>query len=55
MALRKAVDEFEPDLVVLGTRGRSGILRLVLGSVAEDLLDWLPVDVLAVPPESKPG
>ncbi|MGO4910357.1 universal stress protein [Pseudorhodobacter sp. W20_MBD10_FR17] len=51
MAIRDCIPDFSPDLVVLGTRGRSGILRLMLGSVAEDLLSWLPVDVLAVPPE----
>ena len=51
MVVRDCVAELEPDLVVLGTRGRSGVLRFVLGSVAEDLLSWLPVDVLAVPPE----
>jgi universal stress protein E len=53
MAVRDCVSELLPDLVVLGTRGRSGVLRFVLGSVAEDLLSWLPVDVLAVPPEPK--
>ncbi len=51
MAVRDCIAEILPDLVVLGTRGRSGVLRLVLGSIAEDLLSWLPVDVLAVPPE----
>ncbi len=51
MAVRACIADFAPVLVVLGTRGRSGILRLVLGSVAEDLLSWLAVDVLAVPPE----
>lgn len=51
MAVRDCIAEFAPDLVVLGTRGRSGILRHMLGSVAENLLSWVPVDVLAVPPE----
>jgi universal stress protein E len=51
MAVRDCIAEYAPDLVVLGTRGRSGMLRLMLGSVAEDLLSWLPIDVLAVPPE----
>jgi len=51
MAVRDCIEDFAPDLVVLGTRGRSGVLRLMLGSVAEDLLSWVPVDVLAVPPE----
>lgn len=51
MALRLAVNGFAPDLVILGTSGNSGLRRLMLGSVAEDLLEWLPVDVLVVPPE----
>lgn len=50
-ALRSAMDGLAPDLVILGTGGHSGLRRLVLGSVAEDLLAWLPVDVLVVPPE----
>lgn len=52
MVLRECMAELTPYLAVLGTRGRSGVLRMVLGSVAESLMDWLPVDVLAVPPES---
>ncbi|MDP3261701.1 MAG: universal stress protein [Tabrizicola sp.] len=51
MALRLAMDSFAPDLVILGTSGQSGLRHLVLGSVAEDLLDWVQVDVLVVPPE----
>lgn len=37
------------DLVVVGTHGRTGMRRLVLGSVAERLIAKLPCDVLAVP------
>jgi nucleotide-binding universal stress UspA family protein len=36
------------DLVVLGTEGRSGLARAVLGSTAQRLLSRLPVDVLVV-------
>lgn len=55
-ALRAAVDGFAPDLVILGTGGQSALRRLVLGSVAEDLLDRVAVDVLVVPPEAeRPG
>jgi len=36
-------------LVVVGTRGRSGLARLVLGSVAESVITGAPCSVLAVP------
>jgi nucleotide-binding universal stress UspA family protein len=40
----------EADLLVLGTHGRSGFERLVLGSVAEKVLRRAPCPVLTVPP-----
>ena len=43
------IDIHQPDLVVLGTHGRSGFRRLMLGSVTERLLNVLPCDVLVVP------
>lgn len=36
-------------LVVVGTRGRTGLTRLALGSVAEDVIDLAPCSVLVVP------
>ncbi|MBL8860823.1 MAG: universal stress protein [Planctomycetes bacterium] len=38
------------DLVVMGTRGRKGLERFLLGSVADYVLRAAPTDVLAVPP-----
>ena len=38
----------EPDLLVIGTHGRRGWQRLVLGSVAEKLLRSVPVNVLTL-------
>jgi len=38
----------EADLVVVGTHGRRGISRLVLGSGAEQVIRMAPVPVLAV-------
>jgi nucleotide-binding universal stress UspA family protein len=49
--MRAYVDNRWPDLVVAGTRGRSGAQQPLIGSVTEDLLKSLPCDVLAVPAE----
>lgn len=43
----------EIDLVILGTHGRSGFERFLLGSVAAELLRRLHVTALVVPPEVK--
>jgi nucleotide-binding universal stress UspA family protein len=40
------------DLIVLGTHGRSGVARIVLGSVTEHVLHLAPCPVLAVPPRA---
>jgi nucleotide-binding universal stress UspA family protein len=40
------------DLVVMGTHGRSGFDRLLLGSVAEKVLRKAPCPVLTVPPNA---
>jgi nucleotide-binding universal stress UspA family protein len=52
-ALRRAVQRLSPDLVVLGTRGHGALKRLILGSVAEEVLRTLECDVLAVPPPTR--
>ncbi|ELZ05630.1 UspA domain-containing protein [Natrialba chahannaoensis JCM 10990] len=60
---RVIVDEARPstcDLVVMGTHGRGGIDRLLLGSVTERVVRQAPVPVLTVqvdPPEvpEQPG
>jgi nucleotide-binding universal stress UspA family protein len=49
--LRAAI-EIKPDLLVIGTHGRSGFQRLILGSVAEKLLRQVPCPVLSVPPRA---
>lgn len=40
--------QIDADLIVMGTHGRRGISRLVLGSVAEDIVRRAPCPVLAV-------
>ena len=40
------------DLVVLGTRGRSGLARLLLGSAAEEIFRRAPCPVLTVGPHA---
>jgi len=44
----EAIEELKPDLVVMGTHGRRGFVRAVLGSVAEKLVRLSPVPVLTV-------
>ncbi len=44
------IKEKEIDLVVLGTRGRTGLGRAILGSVAEQILRQAPCPVLTVGP-----
>ncbi|WP_234831300.1 universal stress protein [Rhodopseudomonas palustris] len=41
--------ELRPDLVVIGTHGRRGAVRLLLGSVTEEVLRRLNRDILIVP------
>ena len=46
----KLATELPAALVVVGTHGRSGLRRLVLGSVAEGVLHQLQVPVLLIRP-----
>ena len=43
------------DLVVIGTRGRTGLSKLFLGSVAEEIFRRVPCPVLTVGPHSTPA
>jgi nucleotide-binding universal stress UspA family protein len=51
----RCAEETRPDLMVLGTHGRSGFERLVLGSVTEKLLLKAPCPVLTVPRRVESG
>jgi universal stress protein E len=48
--ISRAVSEMRADLLVMGTHGRSGLLKVLIGSVTEEALRSLNVDILAVPP-----
>jgi len=43
----------QPDLVVMGTHGRSAVMKALIGSVTEEALRTLSVDILVVPPAKK--
>jgi universal stress protein E len=49
-AISRALSEMRPDLLVMGTHGRSAVLKALIGSVTEEALRSLSVDILAVPP-----
>lgn len=51
-AISGLVEQAKPDLLVIGTRGLSGVRRLFLGSVAQELMGSVEIDVLAVPPQA---
>jgi nucleotide-binding universal stress UspA family protein len=45
----QAVETIRPELLVVGTHGRSGVAKVLLGSVAEQVLRTIRIDILAVP------
>jgi nucleotide-binding universal stress UspA family protein len=51
-AIEAAIRKHEIDLVVVGTRGRTGIGKALLGSVAEEILRHAPCPVLTVGPQA---
>lgn len=50
--LDKAIQEHNTDLVIIGTRGRTGLAKILLGSVAEEIFRTVPCPVLTVGPRS---
>jgi nucleotide-binding universal stress UspA family protein len=53
--LQAAVEEARIDLIVMGTRGRSGIAKVLLGSTAEEIFRAANSPVLTVGPHSPAG
>lgn len=49
-AIVKAAKEWQADMIVIGSHGRRGVSRAVMGSVAEDVLRRAPCPVFVVPP-----
>jgi nucleotide-binding universal stress UspA family protein len=47
------VENTEIDLIVLGTRGRQGLDRLIVGSVAEEVIRTAPVPVTTLGPVNR--
>ena len=48
-AILNDLKESKPDLLVVGTHGRTGLSHVLLGSVAEKLVRLAPVPVVTVP------
>lgn len=53
-AIRRAIEMYQPDLLVMGTGGVGRVRRALIGSVANQILDVAECDVLVVPRGSVP-
>lgn len=54
-SLERAIKEYAIDLIVLGTHGRTGAQKLMLGSVAEEVFRRAHVPVLTIGPWARGG
>lgn len=52
--LLKAIEQMDPDLVVMGTHGRRGLGRALLGSVTEKIVRMSSAPVLTVRTKAEP-
>lgn len=50
--LEQEISRHKAGVIVTGTRGRRGLRKLVMGSVAEEILRLYPLPVLTVHPEA---
>ncbi len=53
-AIIEAAQMYKPDLIVMSTHGRSGLGRLIFGSVAESVLRGTTVPILLIRPAGAP-
>jgi nucleotide-binding universal stress UspA family protein len=53
--VEQALSEYEIELVILGTHGRTGAMKLLLGSVAEEIFRRASVPVLTIGPSVRKG
>jgi len=53
--VERTIKENQIDLIVVGTRGRTGTQKLLLGSVAEEVFRKSPVPVLTIGPSVRGG
>ena len=51
--ISRVVSDMRPDLLVMGTHQRSGLSKALIGSVTEQALRSLSVDILAIPPKRR--
>lgn len=54
LGIAQLASELEANLIVLGTHGRRGLARMLMGSVAEITLRYAHCPVLVVPPNQEP-
>lgn len=50
--LKEAIEKNNTDLVIIGTRGRTGLIKMLLGSTAEEIFRTVPCPVLTVGPHA---
>lgn len=50
--IAQLASDLEADLVIVGTHGRRGVSRLLMGSVAEGVVRWSPCPVLVMRPKA---
>jgi nucleotide-binding universal stress UspA family protein len=53
--LSQVLQEHEIDMIVLGTHGRTGVQKLLLGSSAEEVFRRAPIPVMTIGPAVKSG
>ncbi|MET0790144.1 MAG: universal stress protein [Polyangiaceae bacterium] len=55
MGIAQLASELNASLIVVGTHGRRGLARMLMGSVAETTMRYARCPVLVIPPTEKPA